>query len=81
MNYLIFSPQKYRKQSFVRYGLQRKIEIMVLNEKLGIAKGKIYYSFKDLFYLSKWICRQVDKSEEQFFKVCDGLNHFPGKAP
>ena len=54
---------------------------MVLNEKLGIAKGKIYYSFKDLFYLSKWICRQVDKSEEQFFKVCDVLNNFPVKAP
>ena len=54
---------------------------MVLNEKPGIAKGKIYYSLKDLFYLSKWVFRQVDKSEEQFSRVCDVLNHFPGKAP
>ena len=53
MNYLIFFPPKCGKPSFVRYGLQRKIEIMVLNEKPGIAKGKIYYSLKDLFYLSK----------------------------
>lgn len=81
MNYLIFFPPKCGKPSFVRYGLQRKIEIMVLNEKPGIAKGKIYYSLKDLFYLSKWVFRQVDKSEEQFSRVCDVLNHFPGKAP